>query len=209
MWRWRDSLNFLRAGDFGRTRPLSVSAFPRVDSSMAFERRDDRADCMRDTCTVNRGGRRRWKRSSVALSAAPSTTSIEKMEWAFIDLRGTRNFDDVCCWLLCDFNHCPKLRKFVEKIQTMVNERSIDGAKKRKWRKQKISIHLLLGETLTGRLVMSKKFLNAVQNKKLKENVCKQWQVDRDSCSSTWSSSALSELSPCGNQNNRRSPVFD
>ena len=94
MWRWSDSLNFLRAGNFGRTRPLSVSAFPRVDSSMAFERRDDRADCVRDT--VNRVGRRRWKRSSVALSAAASTTSIERMAWAFIDLRGTRNFDDVC-----------------------------------------------------------------------------------------------------------------
>ena len=40
-------------------------------------------------------------------------------------------------WLLCDFNRCPKLRKFVEKIQTMVNERSIDGAKKRKWRETK------------------------------------------------------------------------
>ena len=51
------SLNFLRAGDFGRTRPVSVSAFPRVDNSMAFERRDDRADCVRDT--VNRVGRRR------------------------------------------------------------------------------------------------------------------------------------------------------
>ena len=47
----------IRAGDFGRTRPLSVSAFPRVDSSMAFERRDDRADCVR--YTVNRVGRRR------------------------------------------------------------------------------------------------------------------------------------------------------
>ena len=47
----------LRVGDFGRTRPLSMSAFPRVDSSMAFERRDDRADCVRDT--VNRAGRRR------------------------------------------------------------------------------------------------------------------------------------------------------
>ena len=43
MWRWSDSLNFLRAGDFGRTRPLSVPAFSRVDSSMAFERRDDRS----------------------------------------------------------------------------------------------------------------------------------------------------------------------
>ena len=51
------SLNFLRAGDFGRTCPVSVSAFPRVDSSMAFERRDDRADRVRDT--VNRVGRRR------------------------------------------------------------------------------------------------------------------------------------------------------
>ena len=42
-------------------------------------------------------------------------------------------------WLLCDFNRCTKLRKFVEKIKTMVNERSIDGAKKRmrKWRKTK------------------------------------------------------------------------
>ena len=46
--------------------------------------------------------------------------------------------------LLCDFNRCPKLRKFVE-IQTMVNERSIDGAKKRKWRKIKDFHSLVAG----------------------------------------------------------------
>ena len=165
MWRRSDSLNFLRAEDFGRTRPLSVSAFPRVGSSMAFERRDDRADCVRDT--VNRVGRRRWKWSSVALSAAASATSIERMAWAFIDYEERGISTTFVGWLLCDFNRCPKLRKFVEKIQTMVNERSIDGAnlKKSKWRKTKISTHLLLGETLRGRLVMSKKSLNAVQKK--------------------------------------------
>ena len=77
--------------------------------------------------------------------------------------------------------------------------------------KQNISTHLLLGETLRGRLVMSKKSLNAVQNKQLKENACKQWQVDRDSCKSACSRSTLSELSPRArhNHNNRRSPVFD
>ena len=50
-------------------------------------------------------------------------------------------------WLLCDFNRCPKLRnsKFVEKIQTMVNDRSIDGAKKRKWRKTKLFHSLVAG----------------------------------------------------------------
>ena len=48
-------------------------------------------------------------------------------------------------WLLCDFNRCSKLRKFVEKIQTMVNERSIDGAKKRKWRKTKDFHSLIAG----------------------------------------------------------------
>ena len=71
-------------------------------------------------------------------------------------------------WLLCDFNRCPKLRKFVEKIQTMVNERSIIGDRGQRsasGEKQNISTHLLLGETLRGRLVMSKKSLNAVQNK--------------------------------------------
>ena len=68
-------------------------------------------------------------------------------------------------WLLCDFNRCPKQRKFVEKIQTMVNERSIDGAKKRKWRKTKDFLSLVAGETLRGRLVLSKKSLNTVQNK--------------------------------------------
>ena len=51
-------------------------------------------------------------------------------------------------WLLCDFNCCPKLRKFVEKIQTMMNERSIDGAKKRKWRKTKY-FHSLVAEGVT------------------------------------------------------------
>ena len=48
-------------------------------------------------------------------------------------------------WLLCDFNRCPKLRKFVEKIQTMVSERSINGAKKRKWRKTKDFHSLVAG----------------------------------------------------------------
>ena len=50
-------------------------------------------------------------------------------------------------WLLCDFNRWLKLRKFVEKkkIQTMVNERSIDGAKKRKWRKTKDFHSLVAG----------------------------------------------------------------
>ena len=64
--------------------------------------------------------------------------------------------------------------------------------------KQKISTHLLLGETLRGRLVMSKKSLNAVKNKQLNDNACKQWQVVRDSCrsTSTCSRSTLSEVSP-------------
>ena len=105
--------------------------------------------------TVNRVGRRRWKRSSVALSAATSTTSIERMAWAFIDLRGTRNFDDVCWVASLRLQSLPETAKICRK-NTMVNERSIDGAKKRKWRKKKISTHLLLGETLRGRLVMSK-----------------------------------------------------
>ena len=48
-------------------------------------------------------------------------------------------------WLLCDFNRCSKLRKFVEKIQTMVNERSIDGEKKRKGRKTKDFHSLVAG----------------------------------------------------------------
>ena len=123
MWRWSESLNFLRAGDFSRTRPLSVSAFPRLDSSMAFERRDDRADCVRDT--VNRVGRRRWKRSSVALSAAASTTSMERMEWAFIDSYEERGISTTFVgWLLCDNNRCSKLRKFVEK-NTNNGERTI------------------------------------------------------------------------------------
>ena len=43
------------------------------------------------------------------------------------------------------FNRCPKLRKFVEKIQTMVNERSIDVEKKRKWRKTKDFYSLVAG----------------------------------------------------------------
>ena len=96
--RWSDALNFLRAGgDFGRTRLLSVSAFLRVycpDSSKAFERRDDWANTVCDK--VNRVGRWRWKRSSVALSAAARMTSTTKMAWGFIGFRGTRNFDDVC-----------------------------------------------------------------------------------------------------------------
>ena len=117
MWTWSDSLalNFLDAGEFGRRRPLSVSAaFPRVDSSMAFERRDDRADSVR--ATVNRVGRRRWKRSSVPLSAAASTTSIERMAWAFIDLQGTRNFDDVCWVAALRLQSLPETAKICRKI---------------------------------------------------------------------------------------------
>ena len=52
-----------------------MSAFPRVDSSVAFERRDDRADCVRDsqpswTATLKTV-------TSVALSAA-ALTGLEK-----------------------------------------------------------------------------------------------------------------------------------
>ena len=125
--------------------------------------RRSRADSVRDT--VNRVGRRRWKRSSVALSAAASTTSIERMAWTFIGLRGRRNFDNVWAAALRLQSLVEKLRKFVEKIQTTLNERSIDGQRSVSGEKQKISTHLLLEETLRGRLVMSKKSLNAVKNK--------------------------------------------
>ena len=60
MWNGSDSLNFLRAGDFGRLRPLSVSAFRRVYCP------DDRVESVRGT--VNRVERRRWGRPSLALS---------------------------------------------------------------------------------------------------------------------------------------------
>ena len=69
-------------------------------------------------------------------------------------------------WLLCDFNRCPKLRKFVEK-NTNNGEWTVSstGQRSASGEKQNISTHLLLWETLRGRLVSSKKSLNAVQNK--------------------------------------------
>ena len=109
MWRWSDSLNFLSAEDFGRTRPLSMSAFARVDSSMAFERRDDRADCVRDT--VNRVGRRRWKRPrSLLLRFRIQQVRQASKGWhelsSIYEERGiTTTFVG---WLLCEFNRCPK-----------------------------------------------------------------------------------------------------
>ena len=102
------------------------------------------------------------------------------------------------------------MRKFVEKKykQRRMNDpwtgkRSASG-------ENKIFTHLLLRETLRGRLVMSKKSQRR-QEQVLNENACKQWQVDRDSCRSTCRCSTLSEVSPRArqNQNNRRSPVFD
>ena len=209
MRRWSDSLNFLRAGDFGRTRPLSVSAFPRVDvdSSMAFERRDDRADCVRDT--VNRVGRRRWKRSSVALSAAASTTSIERMAWAFIDLRGTRNFDDVCWVAALRLQPLPETVKICRKIQSMVNERSIDGAKKRKWRKRKYFHSLVAGvRHLEGAWSCPKSLSMPSRTsnwRKMCANSGKSTAtvVDLRACRST-----LSELSPRARHNQNNSAVL-
>ena len=91
-----------------------------------------------------------------------------------------------------------------------MNDRST-GQRSASCQKRKISTHLLLGETLRGRLVMSKKSLNAVKNKLLNENARKQWQVERLSCRSTCSRLTLSELSSRArqNHNNKRSPLFD
>ena len=91
---------------------------------------------------VNRVGQRCWKRSSVALLAAAIT-----MAWAFIGFRGMRNFEAVCWVASTTSVAARKLRKFVEKIQTMVNERPINGAKKCNGENQKISTHLFPGET--------------------------------------------------------------
>ena len=138
MWRWRDSLNFLRAGDFGRTRPLSVSAFPQVDSSMAFERRDDRADCVRDTVNgeldgdAENGLLLRFRLQQVDLRQA--LKGWRELSLIYEERGISTTFVG---WLLCDFNRCPKLRKFVEKMQTMVNERSINGAKEAQVAKNK------------------------------------------------------------------------
>ena len=78
----------------------------------------------------------------------------------------------------------------------------------------KIFTHLLLRETLRGRLVMSKKSLNAVKNKywmKMRANSGKSTATVVDLVESTCRCSTLSEVSPRArqNQNNRRSPVFD
>ena len=141
---------FLRAGDFGRTRPLSVSAFPQVDSSMAFERRDDRADCVRDTVNgeldgdAENGLLLRFRLQQVDLRQA--LKGWRELSLIYEERGISTTFVG---WLLCDFNRCPKLRKFVEKIQTMVNERSIHGAKKRKWRKTR-DFHSLVAGGDTG-----------------------------------------------------------
>ena len=123
-----------------------MSAFPQVDSSMAFEWRDDRADCVRDTVNgeldgdAENGLLLRFRLQQVDLRQALKG-------WRELSLiyeeRGISTM--FVGWLLCDFNRCPKLRKFVEKIQTMVNERSINGAKKRKWRKTKDFHSLVAG----------------------------------------------------------------
>ena len=55
---------------------------------------------------------------------------------SFHRFRGTRNFDDVCWVTALRLQSLPETAKICRK-NTMVNERSIDGAKKRKWRKTK------------------------------------------------------------------------
>ena len=133
----------LRGGDFGRTRPLSVSAFPRVDSSMAFERRDDRAECVLTRSTELDGDAENGLLLRFRLQQVRHASKGWRELSSIYEERGIST--TFVGWLLCDFNRCPKPRKFVEKIQTMVNERSIDGAKKRKWRKTKYFHSLVAG----------------------------------------------------------------
>ena len=131
---------------------------PRVycaDSSKAFERRTVTIERTACVDKVNRVGRRRWKRSSVALLAAANTTSTKRMVWAFIVFRGTRNF----CLLVgysATLIAARKLWKFVEKIQTIVNERSMEQrsavAKTRKFPPTCCRVR-----HFRGRLVMPKK----------------------------------------------------
>ena len=123
-----------------------MSAFLQVDSSMAFERRDDRADCVRDTVNgeldgdAENGLLLRFRLQQVDVQQA--LKGWRKLSLIYEERGISTTFVG---WLLCDFNRCPKLRKFVEKIQTMVNERSINGAKKRKWRKTKDFHSLVAG----------------------------------------------------------------
>ena len=155
MWRWNDSLNFLRAGYFGRTPPLSVSAFPQVASSMAFERRNDRADCVRDT--VNRCSTATLKTVFCCAFGCRKYDEHRNDGVSFHRIIITRN-EEFRRRLLggCSSNRCPKLRKCVEKYkQWWMNDPST-GQRSAIGEKQKISTHLLLGETLRGRLVMKK-----------------------------------------------------
>ena len=127
MWRWSDSLNFLGARDFGRTRPLSVSAFPRVDSSMAFVLNGatiERIACVTQSTELDGDAenglllRFRLQQVRQASKGCRELSSIYEERGISTTFVG---------WLLCNFYRCPKLRKFVEKIQTRRQELPLSG----------------------------------------------------------------------------------
>ena len=99
-------------------------------------------------------------------------------------------------WLLCDFNRCPKLRKFVEKkIQTMVNEPFHRRGKEVQVAKNKIfPLTSCCGRHLEGAWSVPKSLSTPSRASNWRKMRAKQWQVDSDSCRSTCSRSTLSEL---------------
>ena len=196
---WSDSLNFLRAGDFGRTRPLSVSAFPRVYcrtvprpfKGATIERtacmtRSTELDGDAENGLMLRFRRQQGRRAPKGWRELSSIYEERGISTTFVG------------WLLCDFNR-EMCRKDTNNGDWTIHRRRKEAQVEKN---KRFPLTCCRVRHFRGRI--SKKPVNAVQ-----EHVT-EWawkrQVDRDSCRSTCSPSTLSELSPHTrhNQNNRR-----
>ena len=136
-----------------------------------------------------------------------------RMAWAFIDLRGTRNFDDVCWVAALRLQSLPETAKICRKNTNNGEWTSHRRGKEAQVAKNKrFPLTCCWGRHVEGACSCPKSLSTPSRTFNWREmGALWQWQVDRDSCRSTCSRSTLSELSPRArhNQNNRRSPVFD
>ena len=209
MWRWNDSWNSLRAGDFGRPRPLFVSALPRVycraSSRLLNGTTIEQAACVTLSTKLDgnaenglllrfrlqhvRQAPKRWhKLSLVSEERGISTTFVG--------------------WLLCDFIRCPKTGKTCRKNKQWMKDTSTG---QRSASSENQGYPLIFWGWDDQRVLVQKSSQRRQEHMTQWRNVCKQWHVDSDSWRSTCSASTLSELSQRTrhNENNRCSPVFD
>ena len=150
IWRWSDSLNFLRAEilvEHANSPCLQSRGFVVMTVSRLFNgTTTKRTACVTRSTELGGGGGARTLKTVFCCAFGGSKYSKHRIGWRELSSVSEKRgiLTTFVRWLLCNFNHCAKTAKNCRKKQTMVVERSIDGAKKHKWRKAKNFYSLVL-----------------------------------------------------------------